>query len=315
MPRRCVACTEEEIMLVTASIPELRSALAPRRALGPVAFVPTMGALHEGHLSLVRIARREAATVVVSIFVNPLQFAPTEDLAKYPRTPERDLELLASENVDAVFCPVASEFYPPEFSTSIHVSGVSEGEEGAARPGHFAGVATVVAKLFHVVGPDVAVFGRKDLQQAAVVSRMIEDLDFPVRLVVAPIAREDDGLARSSRNVYLGEEERRRAAAFPRALFSAARRVAEGEPIPAVEAGVRHELESAGFEVDYAEVVDPATMRRVSGPAAGTALAAAVRVGKIRLLDNVLIVENDNVSIVENDNVLTSPDTLIGGRP
>jgi len=293
-------------MLVTASIPELRSALAPRRALGPVAFVPTMGALHEGHLSLVRIARKEAATVVVSIFVNPLQFAPTEDLAKYPRTPEKDLELLAGESVDAVFCPVASEFYPPGFSTSITVAGVSEGEEGAVRPGHFAGVATVVAKLFHVVGPDVAVFGRKDLQQAAVVARMIEDLDFPVRLVVAPISREDDGLARSSRNVYLTPPERRKAAAFPRALFSAARRVGEGEPIPAVEAGVRRELESEGFSVDYAEVVDPATMRRVSGAAAGAALAAAVRVGKIRLLDNVLIGSSPNV-------LIGSTDVRIGG--
>lgn len=287
-------------MLVTASIQELRSALAPRRARGAVAFVPTMGALHEGHLSLLRIAKAEAATVVVSIFVNPLQFGPSEDLAKYPRTPERDLELLQGERVDAVFCPVASDFYPPAFSTSITVAGVSEGEEGAARPGHFAGVATVVAKLFHVVGPDVAVFGRKDLQQAAVVARMIEDLDFPVRLVVAPISREDDGLARSSRNVYLTAPERERAAAFPRALFSAARRVAGGEPVPAVEAGVKKDLESAGFGVDYAEVVDPATMRRVSGPAAGAALAAAVRIGKIRLLDNVLI---------------DSPDGLIGGRP
>jgi len=301
-------------MLVTASIPELRSALAARRALGPVAFVPTMGALHEGHLSLVRIARTEAATVVVSIFVNPLQFAPTEDLAKYPRTPEKDLELLRGENVDAVFCPVASEFYPPEFSTSITVAGVSEGEEGAVRPGHFAGVATVVAKLFHVVGPDVAVFGRKDLQQAAVVARMIEDLDFPVRLVVAPISREDDGLARSSRNVYLTAPERKKAAAFPRALFSAARRVAEGEPVPAVEAGVRQELETEGFSVDYAEVVDPATMQRVSRPVAGAAFAAAVRVGKIRLLDNVVIGSSPNVSIGSLPNVLIdSSDDLIGG--
>jgi len=296
-------------MLVTPSVSELRSALAPRRALGPVGFVPTMGALHEGHLSLVRIAREQAKTVVVSIFVNPLQFAPTEDLAKYPRTLEKDLALLRSENVDAVFCPVAAEFYPPAFSTSITVSGVSEGEEGAVRPGHFSGVATVVAKLFHVVGPDVAVFGRKDLQQAAVVARMIEDLDFPVRLVVAPISREEDGLARSSRNVYLTAPERRKAAAFPRALFSGARRVAEGEPVGAVEAGVRSDLESAGFSVDYAEVVEPATMRRVSGPAAGAALAAAVRIGKIRLLDNVLIVEPTNVSTVE------STTFSIEGRP
>jgi len=276
-------------VLVTASVPELRSALAPRRPRGAVGFVPTMGALHEGHLSLVRIARREAASVVVSIFVNPLQFAPSEDLAKYPRTLDADLALLEREGVDAVFTPSAEEFYPPGFSTTIHVANVSEGEEGAARPGHFAGVATVVAKLFHVVGPDVAVFGRKDLQQAAVVRRLIDDLDFPIRLIVAPISREEDGLARSSRNVYLSADERRRAAEFPRTLFSAAERISGGEPVGAAEARARRELEEAGFEVDYAEVVDPATMRRTPEPRPGAALAAAVRLGKIRLLDNVLL--------------------------
>ena len=169
-------------MLVTASIPELRRALASRRAHGAVGFVPTMGALHEGHLSLVRIAREEAATVVVSIFVNPLQFGPSEDLAKYPRTLDADLSLLSREGVFAVFTPAAAEFYPPGFATKVSVGGVSEGEEGAARPGHFDGVATVVAKLFHIVSPDVAVFGRKDLQQAAVVRKMIDDLDFPVQI-------------------------------------------------------------------------------------------------------------------------------------
>jgi len=275
-------------VLVTASIPELRAALAPRRALGPVGFVPTMGALHEGHLSLVRIARAEAATVVVSIFVNPLQFGPSEDLAKYPRTLEADLALLRKEGVDAVFAPAAAEFYPPGFATTVHVADVSEGGEGAVRPGHFVGVATVVAKLFHAVGPDVAVFGRKDLQQAAVVRRMIEDLAFPVRLVVAPVSREEDGLARSSRNVYLSADERRTAAAFPRALFSAARRIEGGEPVPAAQDRARRELEEAGFAVDYAEVVDPVTMRP-TGSAPGAALAAAVRLGKIRLLDNVSI--------------------------
>jgi pantoate--beta-alanine ligase len=248
-----------------------------------------MGALHEGHLSLVRIAKAEAATVVASIFVNPLQFAPSEDLSKYPRTLEADLALLEREGVDAVFTPAAADFYPPGFSTTIHVANVADGGEGAARPGHFVGVATVVAKLFHVVGPDVAVFGRKDLQQAAVVRRMIDDLDFPLRLIVAPISREDDGLARSSRNVYLSAEERRRAAGFPRALFSAAGRISAGEPVEAAEEQARRELEEAGFEVDYAEVVDSATMRRTAEPGPGAALAAAVRLGKIRLLDNVLL--------------------------
>jgi pantoate--beta-alanine ligase len=248
-----------------------------------------MGALHEGHLSLVRIAREEAATVVVSIFVNPLQFGPSEDFEKYPRTLEADLALLRGEGVDAVFRPAKEEFYPAGFSTTVSVAGVSEGEEGSVRPGHFAGVATVVAKLFHVVGPDVAVFGRKDLQQAAVIRRMIEDLDFPLRLIVAPISREEDGLARSSRNVYLSPEERRRAAAFPRVLFHAAERVAQGEPVAAAQARARAELEDMGLGVDYAEVVDPVTMRPVSEKVTGAALAAAVRVGKIRLLDNVSI--------------------------
>jgi len=278
-------------VLVTASIPELRSALAPSRPRGAVGFVPTMGALHEGHLSLVRIAKAEAAAVVVSIFVNPLQFAPTEDLAKYPRTLDADLEQLRREGVDVVFTPSAAELYPPDFSTTVHVAGASEGEEGAARPGHFVGVATVVAKLFHVVGPDVAVFGRKDLQQAAVVRRMIEDLDFPIRLIVAPISREDDGLARSSRNVYLSPEERRRAARFPRVLVSAAARIRAGEPVGATEESARRELEDAGFGVDYVEVVDPATMRRTAEARTGAALVAAVRIGKIRLLDNVLLEE------------------------
>lgn len=276
-------------MLVTSSVPDLRAALAPLRSRGPVGFVPTMGALHEGHLSLIRIARSETKTVVVSIFVNPLQFAPTEDLATYPRTLEADLAFLQEEGVDAVFCPAADVFYPPDFSTAVTVSGVSEGEEGAVRPGHFAGVATVVAKLFHVVGPDVAVFGRKDLQQAAVIRKMVSDLDFPVRVIVAPVSREADGLARSSRNVRLSADERARAAAFPRALFDGAKSLAAGEAAAAVERRTREDLEKEGFAVDYAEFVDPATMRRVSGDARGAALAAAVRIGKIRLLDNVLV--------------------------
>jgi len=276
-------------MIVSASVPGIRAAVAPLRERGPVGFVPTMGALHEGHLSLVRIARKEARSVVVSIFVNPLQFAPAEDLATYPRTLDADLDLLRAEGVDAVFTPRAETFYPPDFSTTVAVAGVSEGEEGAVRPGHFAGVATVVAKLFLAVGPDVAVFGRKDLQQAAVISRMVRDLDFPVRLVIAPISREEDGLARSSRNIRLSAEERRRAAAFPKALFEAAGRIGKGEPAESVAARVREGLEREGFGVDYAELVEPATMKKVSEKVPGAVLAAAVRLGNIRLLDNVSI--------------------------
>lgn len=250
-----------------------------------------MGALHEGHLSLVRLGRAQAATVVVSIFVNPLQFAPGEDFEKYPRTLEKDVELLDSEGVDILFLPSAPEFYPPGFSTSISVGSISEGQEGAVRPGHFNGVATVVAKLFNAVCPDIAVFGRKDLQQAAVVARMIEDLNFPIRLVVAPIARETDGLARSSRNAYLTAEERRLAGNFPRALFEAARSLRKQDDVPYVEAELRGALANFGFEVDYAELVDPESMTRLTRGQPGAALAAAVRLGKIRLLDNVLIEE------------------------
>ena len=251
-----------------------------------------MGALHEGHLSLVRLARRLAKTTVVSIFVNPLQFAPGEDFEKYPRAYERDRALLEGEGADLVFAPRAEELYPEGFSTSISVSGVSERLEGAARPGHFAGVATVVAKLFLSVEPQVAVFGRKDLQQCAVVRRMIDDLDFPIRLVVAPISREADGLARSSRNVYLSGDERARAAEFPRRLFEAAGRIRRGEASMLVESELRDGLEAAGFGVDYAELVDPISMQRLSEKRPGAVVVAAVRLGKVRLLDNVSVEES-----------------------
>jgi pantoate--beta-alanine ligase len=247
-----------------------------------------MGALHEGHLSLVRLARAEAPFVVVSIFVNPLQFAPGEDLARYPRREAEDLARLEGEPVDLVYLPGARDLYPDGFSTAVDVQGVSAGGEGAARPGHFRGVATVVAKLFLQVAPDVAVFGRKDLQQVAVVRRMIRDLDFPIRLVVGETVREPDGLAMSSRNAYLSESERRLAAAFPRALFEAQEEVRRGERDAArLAEGVRRRLVEAGLAVDYVDVIDPDTMSPVGEAAPGSALAAAVRVGKTRLIDNV----------------------------
>ena len=276
-------------LIIARTVQELRQRLRPLRARGPVALVPTMGALHEGHLSLVRRAREEAAVVVVSIFVNPLQFGPGEDFGRYPRPLEADLALLSREGVDLAFCPEAADFYPRGFATTITVSGVSEGQEGAVRPGHFAGVATVVAKLFNAAAPDVAVFGRKDLQQAAVVQRLIRDLDFPVRLIVAPISREEDGLARSSRNVYLSPRERAAAAAFPEALREARRAIRDHRPAGDVENETRSSLENAGFGVDYVEVVDPATMQRRDGDPEGAVLAAAVRIGKVRLLDNVVL--------------------------
>jgi pantoate--beta-alanine ligase len=276
-------------MLKISSLRSLESALAPLRGLGAVGLVPTMGALHDGHLSLVRLARQHAPVVVVSIFVNPLQFGPGEDFSRYPRTLEKDLALLERENVDIVFCPEPGEFYPADFSTSVTISKVSAGGEGAVRPGHFTGVATVVAKLFNAVRPDIAVFGQKDLQQAAVVRRMIRDLNFPIRLVIGPISREEDGLARSSRNVYLSKEERQIAAAFPRALSAAARALTNGGSVEQVKSSTRSELEEAGLAVDYVEVVDPDTMAVPSGGAGPRAVAAAVRLGKVRLIDNILM--------------------------
>ncbi len=248
-----------------------------------------MGALHEGHLSLVRLATEECGFVVVSIFVNPLQFAPGEDFARYPRRENEDLEALERARADLVYLPAAADFYPPGFSTGVEIGEVTQGGEGTIRPGHFRGVATVVAKLFLQVAPDVAVFGRKDLQQVAIVRRMIRDLDFPIRLVVGETVRERDGLAMSSRNAYLTPEDRRLAATFPRALFEARDMAARGERDAAkLAAGVRRELEAASLAVDYVEVVDPETMRPVAEASPGAALAAAVRVGGTRLIDNVL---------------------------
>jgi pantoate--beta-alanine ligase len=278
-------------MKAIRDLPALRALIWDARASGSsIGFVPTMGALHAGHFSLVRLARRESDLVVVSIFVNPLQFAPGEDLARYPRKEEEDRAALEREGANVVYLPDTAAMYPPGFSTAVVVSGVSEGGEGAARPGHFGGVATVVSKLFLQVLPDVAVFGRKDLQQVAVVRRMIRDLDFPIRLVVGETVREPDGLALSSRNAYLSPEERRIAAALPRVLFAARDRASRGEHDAAVlTSRIRQELEAAGLRVDYVDAVDPETMTPVTAAARGTALAAAVRVGSTRLIDNVLV--------------------------
>ncbi|MGH9317010.1 MAG: pantoate--beta-alanine ligase, partial [Thermoanaerobaculia bacterium] len=267
----------------------IRNARASGKSIG---FVPTMGALHEGHLSLVRRARQDSGFVVVSIFVNPLQFLSGEDFARYPRRPEEDSRLLEAAGADLLYRPDEKGFYPPDFSTAVEVGGVSEGGEGAVRPGHFRGVATVVGKLFLQVAPDVAYFGRKDLQQVAVVRRLIRDLDFPIRLVVCEIIREQDGLALSSRNAYLSPNERKLAATLSRALFGARARAAEGERDPvALERETRARLEEAGLAVDYVEVVDCQTMRRPQRIAPGVALAAAIRLGKTRLIDNVLLLD------------------------
>ncbi len=280
-------------MRTVRDLPALRHAVGEARSEGRrIGFVPTMGALHEGHLSLVRRAKAECGFAVVSIFVNPLQFAPDEDFERYPRRAEEDAALLRPAGTDLLYAPSHASFYPPDFSTSVEVARVTDGGEGAARPGHFRGVTTVVAKLFLQVGPDVAYFGRKDLQQTAVIRRMVRDLDFPLRVVVCDTIREADGLAMSSRNAFLSSEQRVRAAALSRALFHARDRAASGQTdAKRLEEETREELESAGLPVDYVELVETATMARAEVAGPGAALAAAVRVGKTRLLDNVLFEE------------------------
>ena len=280
-------------MRTVRTLAPLRELVAQSRmAARPIALVPTMGALHEGHLSLVRLAKREGGLTVVSIFVNPLQFAPGEDLARYPRREEDDARLLEREGADVVYLPDPAAFYPPDFSTTVEVSSVSEGGEGACRPGHFRGVATVVAKLFLRVLPDVAVFGRKDLQQVAVIRRMIRDLDLPVRLVIGETVRAADGLAMSSRNAYLSADERLRAADLSRTLFAARGRAAAGATDPRqIEEDARKQLEASGLRVEYVETVHAETMRTADKVIPGVALAAAVRLGKTRLIDNVFLID------------------------
>lgn len=275
-----------EVTLVRGLV---RSARQEGKLIG---LVPTMGALHEGHLSLVRLARESCEFVVVSIFVNLLQFSPDEDFQRYPRRPEKDAALCEQAGVDLLYTPDAREFYPRDFSTGVVVADVSDGGEGAMRPGHFQGVATVVAKLFLQVSPDLAVFGRKDLQQVAVVRRLIRDLDFPIQIAVGETVRDPDGLALSSRNTYLSSEDRRLAASFPKALETTRASAQRGERDPgSLERIARRLLEENGFAVDYVEVVDSNTMRRPPRIEPGSALSAAIRLGKTRLIDNVLLLE------------------------
>jgi pantoate--beta-alanine ligase len=248
-----------------------------------VGLVPTMGALHAGHLSLIEAARAENTIVVVSIFVNPIQFGPGEDFARYPRDPAHDADLLSGAGVDAIYRPSVEVMYPAGSATRVHVSGVSDPLEGAARPGHFEGVATVVSKLFTAVEPDRAYFGQKDAQQAAVVKRLARDLDFPIEIRVCPTVREADGLALSSRNAYLGPDERRAAVSLSSALRLAAAAYAAGERRPEQLRKVLCERLAAEplAQVEYAEVVDPETF---TPP--GSLAVLAVRIGKTRLIDN-----------------------------
>ncbi len=273
----------------------LRSAASQLRHDGPLALVPTMGALHEGHLTLVRAARRHAAHVAVSIFVNPLQFGANEDLAAYPRPRERDLDLLRGEGVSLVWTPTAEGMYPAGFATNISVSGVSDGLCGAARPGHFDGVATVVCKLFNQVRPDVALFGEKDWQQLAVIRRMARDLDLVRphvdRILGVPTVREADGLAMSSRNAYLTAEQRAQAATLPRAMADAVAAIERGADVPATLATLSTALIAGGFTaVDYAELRDADSLAAIDRPGAVPArLLVAARIGRARLIDNLAV--------------------------
>ncbi len=274
------------------TVEELRLHGQAWRDLGNIlAIVPTMGALHAGHLSLVEEARSHADKVMVSIFVNPTQFAPDEDFAAYPRDIEGDMKKLSDAGVDLVFTPSVEVMYPQGFATTMHVEGPARaGLEDAFRPTHFDGVATVVAKLFIQSQADVAVFGEKDYQQLQVIRRMARDLDIPVKVIGAPTMREEDGLAMSSRNAYLSPKERARAPALHAALQQARSAILAGEPISQACAGALEQIEKAGFRPDYLEARHAETLDRVGDDAAGDTplrLLAAARLGKTRLIDNI----------------------------
>ncbi len=275
-------------MKVIARAEEMRELASQWRRKGfDVGFVPTMGALHRGHQSLIRRARRENHKAVVSIFVNPLQFGPHEDYARYPRPFRADKELCQAAFVDAIFRPTPAELYPEGFRTKVEVESWSELLCGAFRPGHFRGVATVVLKLFNIVGPTRAYFGEKDFQQLRVIQRMVEDLNVPVDVVPCATVREPDGLALSSRNAYLGETERRRATELSRALFAAQASAKPGRPTGALLRVMRRELSKLpGAKLDYLKIIDPATLEDLKRLKPGARAVAALWLGRTRLIDN-----------------------------
>jgi pantoate--beta-alanine ligase len=281
-------------MRTVRTVAELREALASdRRAGRTIGLVPTMGALHEGHLALLRRAREQSDVVVMSLFVNPAQFGPSEDLGAYPRDEERDATLAVDEGVDLLFAPAVEEVYPPGFDTTVAVRGVADVLEGAPEhrgSGHFAGVTTVVTKLFNMVAPDVAYFGQKDAQQALVIRKLVRDLDIPVRIEICPTVRDPDGLALSSRNAYLSAAERERALGLSRALRAAEAAVAAGTvEADDVLAAAREQLDAHGIEPEYLELrssTDLSPVERVNG---STLLAVAARVGRARLIDNTIL--------------------------
>jgi pantoate--beta-alanine ligase len=273
-------------------IEPLRKTLAEARGRGEsIALVPTMGALHEGHLALVDRARERATCIVMSLFVNPLQFGPGEDFARYPRDRERDARVAAARGVDILFAPQPDELYRADRAVSVVPTALASRWDGAARPGHFTGVLTVVAKLFNIVQPDVAVFGQKDIQQATLIRAMVRDLDFPVQLIIAPTIREPDGVALSSRNAYLGAEDRTRARVLARALFTMRDTFAAGERSAGVIQALGNSVlrDEPEVKVEYLAIMDPATLEPVELASPGCIVAVAARIGNTRLIDNVIL--------------------------
>jgi len=279
-------------MQIIREMGDLDSALKEwREARQTIALVPTMGALHAGHMALVDAARAKADRVVASIFVNPLQFGPSEDLDRYPRQEAEDARLLENHGCDLLWMPTAAQLYPPGFATTVSVAGVSQRWDGAARPGHFEGVATVVAKLFTAVRPDLAFFGEKDFQQLAVIRRMTADLGLGVTINGVETVRDADGLALSSRNAYLNADERVRALALPRALKEAADAILAGEPVHEVLENAKGKLSGSGFaRIDYFALVDSATLEPLDAPLGEMRLIAAAVIGTTRLIDNIRVV-------------------------
>jgi len=279
-------------MKICATIPEARAACRDARASSKrLGLVPTMGALHEGHLSLVRAAKAQCDAVAVSIFVNPTQFGPTEDLSKYPRPFDRDSQLLEKEGVDILFAPSVDEIYPNGQVTWVLVEGLSEKLDGRSRPGHFRGVTTIVSKLFHILEPDAAFFGQKDAAQLAVIRRMVEDLNFQVAIVACHIVREPDGLAMSSRNAYLNREERSRAFVLQRSLQQVQQEFQAGQRIAAqlISAAKKVFAREPQVVLDYFEIVDPDTLDPVERISQKTLVAVAAYVGSTRLIDNAVL--------------------------
>lgn len=277
-------------MQIIPTVFEMR-AIARQNPTRSIGFVPTMGALHEGHLSLVHAARKKCDIVVVSIFVNPTQFGPNEDFTKYPRTLEKDSELLKNAAADFLFAPSTEEIYPQGASTFVTVEGLSDRLDGHSRPGHFRGVTTIVSKLFHIVQPHAAFFGQKDAAQIAVIRKMVHDQNFPIEIIACPIVREPDGLAMSSRNVYLSPEERKSALALSRSLQVVNELFKNGErnPEKLIAAGRQTIAQHLGVKLDYFSLVDPDTLEDLQNINQPALLAVAAYVGKTRLIDNILL--------------------------